>query len=393
MASQPRPAAVPDAVAPPPRHRRFPLLDGMRALAVLSIVIVHVAFFAAPGSVPLPRALLHLNLGVTIFFLTSGFLLYRPFIAHRTGGAPAPPIPQYAKRRALRILPAYWLALTVLTLIPGTTGVSGGDWLTQYSLIQTLPVTDAANSCVGNLDCGLAQTWSLVVELSFYALLPLWFVLSERLARGRPLRRWVTLEISGLAALSAVSMVLHFVVSDGGVRSVIGGTTIGYVLWFALGMTLAILSVAIEGRPAPRWADLLARHPLVPWTVAIVLYVVLCATLPVTPFLFLSGQQLWAHVAFGAIAMLLMLPAVIGDGSGGAPRRLLANPVVAWLGLISYGIFLWHYVVTVEFGSHGDGLAFWPLLAVTLAISVAAATLSYYVLERPILKFKYRTSR
>ena len=100
-------ASVPDVVAPPPRHPRFPLLDGLRAIAVLTVVLVHVAFFGeAIGPSLGGRLLAHLNIGVTIFFLISGFLLYRPFIAHRAGGPGAPAVTQYAKRRLLRIFPA-----------------------------------------------------------------------------------------------------------------------------------------------------------------------------------------------------------------------------------------------------------------------------------------------
>lgn len=85
-----------------------------------------------------------------------------------------------------------------------------------------------------------------------------------------------------------------------------------------------------------------------------------------------------------------MLPAVFADEAGGGPRRILAAPPVAWLGLISYGIFLWHYAVAAELGGMGVELGFWPLLAVTCAISVAAGAASYYALERPVLKLKYR---
>ena len=80
--------SVPDAVAPPPRHPRFPLVDGMRAIAVLGVLVVHAAVAGDAVSSSIGgRLLAHLNVGVTIFFLISGFLLYRPFIAHRLGGA------------------------------------------------------------------------------------------------------------------------------------------------------------------------------------------------------------------------------------------------------------------------------------------------------------------
>lgn len=382
------PGQVPDALTPPPHHPRFPLMDGMRAIAALSVLVVHVAIFAEPSSVPFPGLALHLNIGVTIFFLISGFLLYRPFIAHRAGGGAAPAIPRYARRRALRILPAYWLVLTVLTIVPGTVGVSGGDWLTQYALLHALPLTDAAEACYPSFECGLAQTWSLSVEMSFYALLPLWFLLSERFARGRTQRQWVTVELAALAALSAASALLPELLSPGNLVQVIYGTAAGYVFWFALGMGLAIGSVMLAGKRLPPWLAAVASRPLIPWAAAAALYAVIAATLPTSPFLLGSGEQISAHVAFGLIAFLLMVPAVFGEGGGGAPRSLLGNPVVAWLGLVSYGIFLWHYVVAYELGIGGGDLSFWPLLGATVAISILVAAISYYLVERPLLRFK-----
>jgi len=122
--------------------------------------------------------------------------------------------------------------------------------------------------------------------------------------------------------------------------------------------------------------------------------------MPATPFILDFGDQAITHVAFGAIALLLLLPAVFGapgdagaTGNGGLPRRLLALPLVAWLGLISYGIFLWHYVFAIEFGSPGEGLGWTPLLLVTLGGTIPIAAASYYLLERPVLRLKYRNLR
>jgi len=128
------------------------------------------------------------------------------------------------------------------------------------------------------------------------------------------------------------------------------------------------------------------------WLAAFVVYGLLSVLLPPTPFLFSHRDQTVAYVGFAVVAALLMAPAVFGDRACGLPRRVLAQPVVAWLGLISYGIFLWHYAVVLRLGVPGSGLDFWPLLGVTLAIAVACATVSYYVLEKPLLRFKYRSS-
>ena len=364
----------------------------MRAVAVMAVVAVHVGVFGAVGDSLFGRLILHLNVGVTIFFLISGFLLYRPFIAHRTGGGEAPAVGRYARRRLLRIVPAYWLVLIVLILIPGLTGIPGSGGIQQFALLHTLPIGDGTDCVALVAGCGLAQTWSLVVEFTFYAALPLYVLAAAALARGRSTGSWLRAELALLAALSIVSILLHFVLlDDAGVTTVVGGTLLGYVLWFALGMSLALVSIALAGRSDPPVVAAIAAHPGGPWLAAAVVYVAIAIALPATPYLVDAGDQLVAHLAFGLIALLLMLPAVFGDSGdagGGAPRAFLRHPVVAWLGLISYGIFLWHYVVALRLGVPGEGWSFFPLLIATVAITVPIAAASYYLLERPLLRFK-----
>jgi peptidoglycan/LPS O-acetylase OafA/YrhL len=152
--------------------------------------------------------------------------------------------------------------------------------------------------------CDLAQIWSLVVELTFYGTLPIWFLLMERFARGRPARQWVPVELTVLAMVSVISVVLHYGIGNYGVHSVIGGTVIGFALWFALGMGLAIVSVALEGKRRPPWLRLLADWPWLPWIGALAIYVILCLYLPATPFFVNASQLLWTHLAFALIALL-----------------------------------------------------------------------------------------
>src|SRR5215212_6043566 len=100
------------------RADRFPLFDSLRAIAALSVVAFHAAFFAGmfTSESPLRPYLVRMDVGVSVFFLISGFLLYRPFVRARLGGEGTPHVGGYAWRRFLRIVPAYWVALTIVAL-------------------------------------------------------------------------------------------------------------------------------------------------------------------------------------------------------------------------------------------------------------------------------------
>jgi peptidoglycan/LPS O-acetylase OafA/YrhL len=363
----------------------------MRAIAVLCVVLVHCAGAGGAISGSLPgRLLAHANIGVTIFFLISGFLLYRPFIAHRTAGARAPDVSAYAKRRFLRIYPAYWLILTVLLVVPGLPGIGPVSLWPMYTLTQTIPIYSGP-SCSGLLfGCSLAHTWSLGAEVTFYLALPVYALATERLTRRLSVRGWVAAEAGLLAIVSAISILVQFVLAYPA-PDWIGWTVTGNVFWFALGMGMAVISVAASGGMSR--ASLPARiatqaGPL--WAGAIAIYVLLCLWLPPTSFTTGAGQLLVSHLAFGVIALLLLAPMVFTDGRRRLPQRVAGARAMAWLGLISYGIFLWHFPVVLWIGSvHGTWSFLWLCVA-TVSISVACAAASYYVLERPVMKLKYR---
>ncbi len=107
------------------------------------------------------------------------------------------------------------------------------------------------------------------------------------------------------------------------------------------------------------------------------------------------GEALLEFVLSGVVAGLLVLPAAFGWRRGGAPRRLLAAPVMAWLGLVSYGIYLWHHDAILWLIDRGvldtfSGAPFLALTALGVALTVPIAGLSYYLVERPVLRFKDR---
>ena len=120
-------------------------------------------------------------------------------------------------------------------------------------------------------------------------------------------------------------------------------------------------------------------------------------------------RTLASIVLTALMSLLLALPAVFADSAGGLPRRLLAAAPVAWLGLISYGIYLWHLPLAQLIGLSSEASPFTSgagldlvgavpqgttavLLAATLAATTAVAALSYYVVELPFLRRKERPS-
>ena len=116
---------------------------------------------------PLGAYTARLNFGVALFFLLSGFLLYRPFVAARLEGGRGPSVRDYTRRRVLRIVPAYWVALTVLALtVPQyLRRVFSAHWWAYFALMQSWSGTRSWTAS--------ASTWSLSVEAAFYMLLPL----------------------------------------------------------------------------------------------------------------------------------------------------------------------------------------------------------------------------
>ena len=260
--------AAPDAVAPPPGNPRFPLFDGVRAIAAGAILVTHVAAITRFNTEQ-PARRLHgaAEHGRRVLLRD----LRLPALPAVPGGAlrragPAPRIRDYARRRVLRIVPAYWVALTVLAATVGLCGVFTGDWWIYYGLLQ--------NNRLSTTLCGIGAAWSLAIEASFYVALPFWALLMARVQRGRPARTMVRIEVAALIAVSLVSIgwrTMAFAVH--GTQSRVDILLLGNVDWFAYGMGLALASVALAGREREsRVVRLISDHAWVPWALAAFLW-------------------------------------------------------------------------------------------------------------------------
>ena len=378
-------AAVPPATPP-----RLPTLDAIRAIGAVAVVGTHVGF--ATGAVfhgIWGGFLARLDVGVAIFFVLSGFLLFRPYAHAVAAGGRRPGTGRYLWRRALRILPAYWIVVIAgLTLVPENRMATTQEWFRFLTLTQIYQRDW--------LRIGLVQTWSLATEAVFYLLLPLIAILALG-RRWRP-RRAVIILVSGSLVVTGVWLA--------GMASGALNVTVhtnwfpSYAVWFGAGMVLATVHVALRtGTALPSWRnlDVLGRVPMTCWLIAAGLYAI--ATTPVTGPRDLSA---FAPAAFGAkltlylgVAIMVLIPAAFNPRPG--VRLVMAGSSGRWLGAVSYGLFLWHpmmieaiYFVLNRPTFTGDT---GTIFLLTLGCGLGIASISYYLVELPVQRWGARWPR
>ena len=164
-----------------PNHRAFPALDGVRGLAVVAVVATHSAYWTGRyENGPFDGVLARMDFGVALFFLLSGFLLFRPWLEAAITGRPSPDLRVYFWRRGLRILPAYWIAVAVAFVAVG----ANRGHLNVWDYVRHATLTEGY--WLHGFRSGFTQIWSLCVEAAFYVILPLFGSLSVR--RDPPVR-------------------------------------------------------------------------------------------------------------------------------------------------------------------------------------------------------------
>ncbi len=313
--------------------------------------------------------------GVAIFFLISGFLLYRPFLVARQRGRPYS-IPTFGRRRILRIVPAYWVALSIFLLLGFVTGISPHNWWIFYGFGQTY---DA-----GTISQGIGVAWTLCIEVTFYAALPLLAWAASRLGRDRSSVAGDVVLLVGLSAASLAFRAHFHSFADFPEVSTLAGT----FTWFALGMGLAVLSVRDAGQGGgSSLGRFVTRRPTELWALAIGGFVLFYFLLRGPPTVLAALTE---HLLYGVVALLVLLPGIFGERPRGLPTRILRLRVLAWIGLTSYSFYLYHTIVLAQLNTLVSDLHGLPrylfVLVFGVALSCACAGISYYVVERPMLR-------
>lgn len=342
-----------------------------------------------------------LQFGVALFFALSGFLLYWPFAGAILRGHPVPKTTRYLRNRALRIVPAYWVILSISSVVLGATLRPGGGvgTLTEpVVLLQSFLFVQ--NYDPAQVVTGIGPAWSLNVEVVFYVLLPLLAYVGVLLARRAsrltaalvPAALVLVVGLTGKAiAAWVVPPARPFDGWENDWHSVIERSFLGQADLFSFGMALAVVRVLWEdGLTLPRR-----------WRPATVLVAGAALAIIVTTVTN-DGVQLsyspWNTVVALDLAALLAVIVLTPHDSPRRPSRLLRalewRPLVL-AGVVSYSVFLWHEPLIRWLADHGltsGGVhGFVVTLALVAAATAGMSSATYRWVEAPALRLKRRS--
>jgi peptidoglycan/LPS O-acetylase OafA/YrhL len=335
-------------------EQRLARVESLRALAALGVLIGHVwgahhRFGPFATDSLAARTIFGGGYGVFVFFALSGYLLYRPLAAATFGGERVD-LRRYARNRVLRILPLYYVVVVVLLVVKEGGGTLGQWWrfatLTQNFFSSTVVTVDG-------------PMWSLIVEVQFYALLPLVALALAWLGRGSRRNAALILLACGLAgAALRWELINHRHTSDPRVIYSLLATS----FFFVPGMLLALVrEVRLPGVLGNAGAWLLASVPV---------------------WLFVFDD--YSRTAWAAVASFLVVGAVALPLREGPLVRALDWRPLALIGVASYSLYLWHLPIV-------DALTPQPLL-LSVPLSLLVAFASYRFVEAPFLRLRRRWS-
>lgn len=385
--------------------------DFIRAAACLTVLFHHLAqrmsWNSDLGLMEWFRVFANMGTyGVAMFFVLSGFLLARPFWVALDTGQPMPSIGVYAMRRGARILPGFWLALTVtfvlsftlfgaqldgelmLRFLAGFFLVADWHWVTLFPVEINGPL------------------WSISFEVTSYVLLPLClaglFLVRKATGAGWQSRAFWLVAI-GLALVAHWLFVTYYPIDNvrrGWDYGLIGGAKwwmprynpFGFFSMFAIGALAAGVQVRWAGRR--HWIfDVLAIVGIA-WAV-LVIADLLASKVDASGFGFLGVPYSFPWFQLAVALVLAATPSSVLVG------KALDNPVSRYLATISFGIYVWHYVVLelvrkfwapdIDHGQMADPVRLIVVGGVITLTTIAVAHLSYHAMENPLIRWARRS--
>ncbi|WP_246053165.1 acyltransferase family protein [Actinocorallia herbida] len=379
-------------------------LDGIRAAAALTVVVLHVAGETGEtsGMSAIPRFIGHGDIGVAIFFVLSGLLLYRPWATALFSGKAGPETVPYLWRRFWRVVPAFWLAVAIGLL--AFNPEHADEWRTWAQLLGMVSIYDFSPWWPGTGPTGIYHLWTISLEMSFYLVLPLLgAALAAVAGRATAPAARARRALLGLAALYPLHLVYQYFTYFPEWRPTLSMWLPRSLPWFALGMALSVVAAwaaAEPSGPARRFSAGVGAALPECWTAAGLLYLISCTELTGPFGLNFGYDMFWPSifrvVLYGAVSVLLVAPLALHPGNRHRLAVFFGSRPMAWLGRVSYGIYLWHAILLLVLVRllgprvHTLPFAFGVLLALTLLVTLPAAGLSHRFLEEPVRRLGTR---
>ena len=367
----------------PQRARRSTGLDGLRGLAALSVLVFHVWLYrdnrpkGGHRTALFDQVMFALHLGLICFFVLSGYLLYRAFSRAALQPSGRVGTRDYARRRLARIVPAYYVSIVGCIAMYAIVGYNKGiPSLNELPLFFLFAQTySKSTQWVLN-----PVTWTLCVEMAFYILLPLLGWLAIRFGRGH----------AGRQVLMLVSLIAITITWNGMVHWETWGLSAprrwlpSFLGHFALGMLAALWVTLRRERKAPPLGSVVSVLLLLVGAALVVINAAWQEDPTTLPDLRMLLTDLPAAAGFA-----LIIAAVV-CGSGRATRAVGVKPLAA-LGVISYGVYLWHLPLILALRQLGLLPEYFPpRLLIVLGVSIIAGLISWRVFERPVINWEAR---
>ena len=350
---------------------RMPALEGLRAIAVLAVLLYHAEVSWIPGGF----------LGVDVFFVLSGFLI-TSLLLHEIDGTGRIRLRSFYRRRARRLLPALFLVLIGAALLGVTVAT---DAATQLQRDIPAALTYVTNWVYISADLSyfdavgrppmLEHLWSLAVEEQFYLLWPVVLILAARRGGVPMVRRWAMIGAVASTLWMTVLSIRHGLPVPNDPSRVYFGTDT-----HAMGLMVGA-ALATWWRPAdvPSRTGIVHRLgvDIVALTGLLVLGWVFWQVSEYSGLLFRGGFLLLSVLVAVVIVAVTHPASLVGRAMGRQPLR--------YLGQRSYGLYLWHWPVFVVTRPGGD-LAWdgWWAVVGRIGLTMLLAELSYRLVEDPI---------
>lgn len=384
-------------------------LDGIRGLLCLSIAITHVTGYYTKNTADTWKTNLF-GFSLVYFFVLSGFLLFLPYVRNLAAqSARMPNVRDYAVHRLARIMPAYLVIFLIVNFVlqlsyVGNAALMPDDARTGIGMI-TEPAELLANLALvqtyipAYIQTGIGPSWSLTLEYAFYLTLPLLGWVIFRMHRRSRRNPFVVAMVApaillgiGLLGRALTPLVNRyagtsdFILLNWGpnIAAVFTRSILANADNFAMGMFAAVVFVAIERGALSDRAGRRVR---------------LLSATAILPVLVVGALMFAVAVSFvtavvGVVAALMILVVVVPLARGQRSKlaRALDIRPIRYVGEISLSAYLWHFPLLLLLGQLGwmagdspPGMLY--NIVVLLAVTILAATVTYYLVEKPAMKY------